>query len=224
MRLPRFRALLGLLPAFLLALSPVAQARAQAPLGGGSPLNTTAGSRCTAGFAATAHDTGYLILSDSCARAGSTVHSGGKVVGIVEQTPFPPDGTLVLRVTNTDDWRLTGSIPPTDSRVTIAGSTEAPIGASVCRYGVTTGWKCGTVQAKNVTIDFPEGPLTGLTRTSVCAEPGDIGAPFVSGTQAQGVLVAATGTCSGGHGSSYFLPINPILAATGLTLVTGALR
>lgn len=38
--------------------------------------------------------------------------------------------------------------------------------------GATSGWHCGTIQAKNQTITFPGGTITGLTRTSVCAEAG----------------------------------------------------
>ncbi|MFD9893604.1 S1 family peptidase [Amycolatopsis sp. NPDC059027] len=220
MRLPRFRFLLGLFPALCLTLPPAAHAVEPTPLGGGSPLGIGSAYRCTAGFAATSGAVGYLITSASCGRPGDTVHSGGHQVGVVGTEPFPPDGAIVVRVTNTIDWRLVGTIPPVNGRVTITGSTEAPIGAPVCRYGTTTGWRCGTVQAKNQTINFPEGALHGLTRTNVCAEPGDIGGPFVSGTQAQGVLVAGSGNCAGG-GTSYFLPVAKVLATHGLTILTG---
>ncbi len=220
MRLPRFRCLLGFILVFCLAVSPSAQATAPAPLGGGSSLQTGAASRCTAGFAAVAGSAGYLIAGATCGRPGDTVRSGGRLVGVVSAAPFPPSGAIVIRVTNTVDWRLVGSIPPTDSRVTITGSVEAPVGASVCRYGVTTGWRCGVIQAKNQTITFPDGTLHGLTRTNVCAEPGDNGGPFVSGTQAQGVLVGGSGNCVSG-GTSYFLPVNRVLATYGLTILTG---
>ncbi|WET82576.1 S1 family peptidase [Amycolatopsis sp. QT-25] len=220
MRLPRFPFLSGLALVFCLALPPTAQASAPAPLGGGSVLQTGASSRCTAGFAAVSGNTGYLIASSVCGRPGDTVRSAGRVVGVVAAAQSPPTGAIVIRITNTTDWRLVGSIPPTDSRVTITGSVEAPVGASVCRYGTTTGWRCGIIQAKNVSITSPEGTLTGLTRTSVCAEPGDNGGPFVSGTQAQGVLVGGSGNCSSG-GTSYFFPVNRVLAAYGLTILTG---
>jgi streptogrisin C len=159
-------------------------------------LQTGASSRCTAGFAAVSGNVGYLIASAACGRPGDTVSSGGSVVGVVAAAQFPP------------------------SRVTVTGSAEAAVGASVCKYGLTTGWRCGVIQAKNQTVTFPDGTLTGLTRTSVCAEPGDTGGPFVSGTQAQGVLVGGSGNCAGG-GSSYFLPVNRVLAAYRLTILTG---
>ncbi|MBE1577639.1 S1 family peptidase [Amycolatopsis roodepoortensis] len=217
MRLPRSLSCLVL--AFGLAFPATAHASAQAPLGGGSVLQSSAATRCTAGFAAVSGKTGYLIASSACGKPGDTIRSAGRVVGVVVGTQVPPTGAIVIRVTNTTDWRLVGSIPPTGGR-TITGSVEAPVGASVCRYGATTGWHCGIIQAKNVSITFPEGTLTGLTRTSVCAEPGDHGGPFVSGTQAQGVLVGGSGNCSSG-GTTYFYPVNRVLSAYGLTLVTG---
>ncbi|GAA1948757.1 S1 family peptidase [Amycolatopsis minnesotensis] len=220
MRPPRSRFLLGVFLALCLAVPSTAHAGAPAPLGGGSPLESSAPSRCTAGFAAVAGASGSLIATGACGKPGDTIRSGGRLVGVVSAAQFPPNGAIVIRVTNTTDWRLVGSIPPADSKVTITGSAEAPIGAPVCKYGVTTGWRCGVIQAKNQTINFPDGTMTGLTRTNVCAEPGDGGGPFVSGTQAQGVLIGGTGNCAGG-GTSYFLPVNPVLSAYGLTILTG---
>ncbi|QWF77811.1 S1 family peptidase [Amycolatopsis sp. CA-230715] len=220
MRPPRFRYPLGFFFALCLAVPPAAQATTPDPLGGGSPLESGAGSRCTAGFAATAGGAGYLIAGTACGRPGDTVSSEGRPVGVVTGAPFPPTGAIVIRVTNTADWRLVGSIPPADSRVTITGSAEAPIGAPVCEYGATTGWRCGVIEAKNLTISFPEGTVSGLTQTTVCAGPGDSGGPFVSGTQAQGVLIGGSGDCDSG-GVSYFAPVNPVLATSGLTVLSG---
>ncbi|ONI83153.1 peptidase S1 [Actinosynnema sp. ALI-1.44] len=223
MTLPRFGALLGFLLIFSLAVPSAAQAAAPAPLGGGSVLQSGSVSRCTAGFAAVSGNVGYLIASSACGKQGDTIRSAGRVVGVVSSAPFPPTGAIVIRVTNTTDWRLVGSIPPGDNRVVVSGAVEAPVGASVCRYGATTGWRCGVIQGKNHTITFPEGTLRGLTRTNVCAEPGDIGGPFVSGTQAQGILVGGSGNCTSG-GTSYFLPVNRVLSAYGLTILTGTSR
>ncbi|ALG10601.1 S1 family peptidase [Kibdelosporangium phytohabitans] len=218
MTLPRFRCLLGFLLVFWLA-APPAHAVAPAPLGGGSQLEVGGAYRCTAGFAATGGSTGYLIAGMACGRPGDTVRSAGRVVGVVSGAPSPPTGAIVIRVTNTTDWRLVGSIPPVNGRP-VTGSAEAPVGASVCKYGATSGWRCGVIQGKNQTITFPEGTLRGLTRTNVCVEPGDNGAPFVSGSQAQGVLVGGSGNCASG-GTSYFLPVNRVLSVYGLTILTG---
>ncbi|WP_190238471.1 S1 family peptidase [Marilutibacter maris] len=116
--------------------------------------------------------------------------------------------------------------------VTVHGSTEAPVGAALCRSGRTTGWRCGAILSKNQTVSYvdnagnPDGTVTGLTRTSACAEGGDSGGSYITGAgQAQGVLSGGSGSCKGrqgrnGGGNSYFTPINSILSVYGLTLRT----
>src|SRR3712207_7600928 len=46
---------------------------------------------------------------------------------------------------------------------------------------------CGTIQAFNTSVSYPQGVVSGLIRTNVCAEPGDSGGSLVAGNQAQGV-------------------------------------
>jgi streptogrisin C len=104
--------------------------------------------------------------------------------------------------------------------VTVAGSQEAGIGASVCRSGRTTGWRCGVIQAQNVTINYAAGPVYGATQTNACAEPGDSGGSWVSGTEAQGVTSGGSGDCTAG-GETYFQPVNEILSTYGVSLITG---
>ncbi len=106
--------------------------------------------------------------------------------------------------------RYPGTVP-------VAGSTEAAVGSSVCRSGSTTGWRCGTIQQKNASVTYPEGTITGLTRTNACAEPGDSGGSWLTGDQAQGVTSGGSGNCTSG-GVIYFQPVNEILSAYNLTL------
>jgi streptogrisin C len=101
----------------------------------------------------------------------------------------------------------------------VAGSTEAPIGAAVCRFGSTTGARCGTILAKNQTVNYPEGTVTGLTRTDACAEGGDSGGSWLTGDQAQGVTSGGSGDCTVG-GETFFQPVNEILQRNNLTLLT----
>jgi hypothetical protein len=221
----RLRHVLLMVLALLLVMPATAGAEprpgARAPLGGGSPLFTASGARCVAGFAATGGGAGHLITGAGCGRVGETVYSGANiVVGVVSAAQFPNQAVTIVRVTNTVDWELVPWVNTGSGQVTINGSAEAPVGAAVCMLGATSGWHCGTILAKNQTITFPGGTVTGLTRTSVCAEPGDSGAPFLSGDQAQGVLVGGSGNCSTG-GSTFFRPVNQVLATYGLTLLTG---
>ena len=101
----------------------------------------------------------------------------------------------------------------------MAGSREAIEGASVCRSGSTTDWQCGVIRQREASVTYPQGTVFGVTRTSVCAEPGDSGGSFISVDQAQGVTSGGSGDCVDG-GVTYFQPVNEILTTYGLTLVT----
>ncbi|WP_407637393.1 ricin-type beta-trefoil lectin domain protein [Catelliglobosispora koreensis] len=104
--------------------------------------------------------------------------------------------------------------------VGVAGSQEAAIGSSICRSGRTTGWRCGVIQAKNITVNYGNGALVyGLTQSNACAEPGDSGGSWISGNQAQGITSGGSGNCSSG-GTTFFQPVNEVLGAYGLSLTT----
>lgn len=216
----RLLAVLTVLLACLLGLPAAATATtptAPAPIGGGSLLFTSTGARCTAAFAARAGSSGYLIAGPGCTGSPSTlVYSGNNV--LVGQLTAASTGYSVVRVTNTTDWQLVGWITTPAGPVHLTGSVESPVGATVCLLSRTTGLRCGTIVAKNQTINYPEGAITGVTRTNICMEPGAIA--FVSGSQAQGVPIGGSGSCSSG-GISFFLPINRILSTYGLALLTG---
>jgi streptogrisin C len=173
------------------------------------------GSRgCTAGFAATGGSGGYLIAGPGCGTTGTTVYSNGVVVGPIVAGPTTSGATLV-HVTNTASWTLVGWV---GGATPFTGSTQAPVGATVCLIGVGTGTHCGAIQARNLTVNFPGGVLTGLTKTTVCPDPASMAVTFVAGTQAQGVLVGGSGNCTSG-GTTYFAPVSPILAQNGLQLL-----
>lgn len=103
-----------------------------------------------------------------------------------------------------------------------AGTEEAPLYSTVCRYGRKTGGPhCGQIQAKNVQQQFcirvnslgqcvEYETLSGLTKTDACIDSGDSGGPFITGDgQAQGTLVGGrNGTCppNGGTKESWFEP------------------
>ncbi|ASU83816.1 hypothetical protein CDO52_14410 [Nocardiopsis gilva YIM 90087] len=178
--------------------------------------------RCAIGAVVTTSDGTYgFLTSYMCGNPGDTIIGpDGRVIGTVVWSSRQ-DGVAFVELH--DGWIPTSYVrtspgqPPTRS---IQGSREASIGAAVCRAGSATGWHCGTIQAKNQSIRFDWGTMYGLTRTSVCAEAGDLGGPFISGNQIQGFLIGGTGSCRTG-GTTYFVPINPILAKYNLHLFTG---
>ena len=115
----------------------------------------------------------------------------------------------------------------TTSDVVVKGSTAGGVGTAICRSGRTSGWKCGTIDQVNVSVNYSSGEtITNVNRTTACSEGGDSGGSFITGPgQAQGVLSGGSGSCKGklpnNRTRSYFQPVNPILNAYGLTLKTG---
>lgn len=103
--------------------------------------------------------------------------------------------------------------------LTINGPGNAYVGQAVCRSGVTTGVRCGTVTGLNQTVNYATGVIYGLIRTNICAEPGDSGGPlYVASTGTIiGILSGGSGNCTSG-GTTYYQPIAEVLAAYGLTL------
>lgn len=213
----RLLATLTALVACLLAVPGTAHA-APAPIGGGSALFTLAGGRCTAAFAATGAGFGHLIAGPGCGTTGTNVYSGSTV--LVGPMTAATQAYSVTRVTNTAAWTLVPWINTGSGTVPITGSTQTPVGGSVCLLDRRLGTHCGVVTALNQTISFPGGVVTGLTRTNVCIDPGGTPIAYVSGSQAQGVPFGGSGNCSSG-GVSYFTPVNRILSTYGLALLTG---
>lgn len=216
----RFIAILTVLFACLFGLPATASA-APAPIGGGSilynPLGGTA-NQCVVSFAAAgpAHD--YLIAGAGCGATPSTLlYSGNVPVGPV--VGGLNSGYVVVAVTNTAAWDVVGWINAPGGKYPIAGSAETPVGGRVCQLSHTAGIQCGTVIAKNVTVSYPEGTISGLTRTDICPRPRSIA--YVTGNQLQGVPAGGgSGICTT-PGTSFFFPANRILSSYGLTLITG---
>jgi hypothetical protein len=174
--------------------------------------------RCSEGFTVT---TGF-VSAGHCGSVGSTARSAqgtGTVLGTFAGDVFPGSADMSYIRTASGNT-LSGTINGYGTgTVRVTGSTVAASGSSVCRSGSTSGVHCGTVRASGATVTYSEGRVTGLTQTTVCAEPGDSGGPFYSGTQAQGVTSGGSGDCTSG-GVTYFQPVKEILSTYGLTLVT----
>ncbi|WP_436527071.1 S1 family peptidase [Actinoplanes sp. HUAS TT8] len=172
--------------------------------------------RCSIGFSVE----GGFVTAGHCGTPGTTTTGfNNEAQGVVKASVFPGDADMGFVEVN-GDWTPRPVVNDfKGNELPVAGNTEAPVGAAVCRSGSTTGTFCGTILAKNQTVQYPEGTVTGLTRTDVCAEGGDSGGPWLSGDQAQGVTSGGSGDCTVG-GETFFQPVNEILAENNLTLVT----
>lgn len=192
---------------------------------------------CSVGFSVTQNGAPGFATAGHCGNAGEITYyepsqwTLGVRLGTYAASNFPnpgqtgPDRAWVrLDAGHTPRPTVEGY---TSADVTVRGSTEAAVGAAICRSGRTSKWRCGAIRAKNVTVNYSSGEtILSLTQTTACSEGGDSGGSFITAPgQAQGVLSGGSGNCKGkggkpGGGNSYFQPINPLLSAYGLTLVT----
>jgi streptogrisin C len=183
---------------------------------GGDPYFINNAARCSIGFSVTIG----FVTAGHCGTVGSkTTGFNQQAQGTFIASSFPGSNDFGVVQVN-DNWTPQPVVNDFNGgTVPVAGSQEAPVGASICRSGSTTGTHCGVIQAKNQTVNYPEGAVTGLTRTNACAEAGDSGGSWLSGDQAQGVTSGGSGDCTAG-GITFFQPVNEILQTNKLTLVT----
>ena len=172
--------------------------------------------RCSIGFSVE----GGFVTAGHCGQPGDqTSGANQQPQGEVVASVFPGEADMGVVEVNADFIPQPFVDDFNGNALPVAGSTEAPIGAAICRSGSTTGTRCGTILAKNQTVNYPEGSVTGLTRTDACAEGGDSGGSWLVGDQAQGVTSGGSGDCTVG-GETFFQPVNEILETNDLTLVT----
>ncbi|GII53373.1 serine protease [Planotetraspora thailandica] len=188
-------------------------------LRGGDAYYIGGSARCSVGFSVLRGAERGFVSAGHCALAGTTTTGFNQVSqGAFRGSSFPGDDYSWVAVN--DQWTPRPWVISGGGTLTVNGASTAVEGSSVCRSGSTTGWRCGTVQQRGASVTYPQGTVYELTRTNVCAEPGDSGGSFVTGDQAQGVTSGGSGNCSSG-GTTYFQPVGEILSAYGLSLVTG---
>lgn len=195
--------------------------------GGSEYVSTTSGGSyyCSVGFSVTRNGAKGFATAGHCGSAGDlasvVVRRSLSRIGTFQASNFPNSDRAWVQVDNSHTMRP--YVTSSGGDVAVRGSAEAPIGAAVCRSGRTTGWKCGTIEAKNVTVNYgADGTVNGLTQVKVCAEGGDSGGSFITNDgQGQGVLSGGNYSCKGSQANlatSYFQPLNPLLQSYGLTL------
>jgi streptogrisin C len=191
---------------------------------------------CSVGFPVAQGTANGFVTAGHCGDASENVFyepsqwTLGVKLGSFAASKFPQPG----QTGNDYAWVRLDSVHTTSpivygwgkGDVTVRGSTEAAVGAALCRSGRTSGWRCGTIEAKNQTVSYSSGEtILNLTRTTACSEGGDSGGSFITGPgQAQGVLSGGSGSCKGklpnNRTRSYYQPLLPILQAYSLSLRT----
>lgn len=178
--------------------------------------------RCSIGFSATGpNGTKHVITAGHCTQEGSLVLSDGQELGRVSGGTFNADGDFGLIDLTDPDAHTTPFVDTHDGGpVVVSGSEPATLGASVCRSGVASGFACGEIITQDETVNYGNGAVVaGLSRISICAEPGDSGGAVVSGTQAQGIMSGGIGDCTSG-GTTFFQPIQEAASKLGVSVVT----
>jgi streptogrisin C len=96
----------------------------------------------------------------------------------------------------------------------------------VCKSGQSTGWTCGRIVARNVTVNYGDNRIVrGLFQHTACVEGGDSGGANMTGNYARGITSGAAlinGQCLEKYGEtneSYSQPIGEALRVTRSHLV-----
>ncbi|MGW3668856.1 S1 family peptidase [Streptomyces sp. NPDC005141] len=189
---------------------------------GAQAIFSTSG-RCSAGFNVTSAQGEFILTAGHCGPAGSvwfSDNSGRQQVGRTVSTAFPGSDFSLIQYDAGQQQAAAGSNIVGiggGNGVRITGAADPAVGQRVFRSGSTSGLHDGKVTALNATVNYPEGTVTGLVETTVCAEPGDSGGPLFSEGIALGVTSGGNGDCATG-GTTFFQPVTKALTALGVTL------
>ncbi|MBC2907735.1 S1 family peptidase [Streptomyces cupreus] len=193
-------------------------------LNGALPILSTAG-RCSAGFNVTDGQRDFILTAGHCGPNGSvwfTDTRGREQVGSTVRQSFPGGDFSLVRYASGDAGDGADVVAIGDGQgVRITGAGDPSVGQRVFRSGSTSGLRDGTVTALNATVNYPEGTVTGLIETNVCAEPGDSGGPMFSEGIALGLTSGGSGDCASG-GTTFFQPVTKAMAEVGVQLITAA--
>ncbi|MEU2583807.1 alpha-lytic protease prodomain-containing protein [Streptomyces avermitilis] len=183
------------------------------------------GARCSLGFNVTAGDGSPAFLTAGhcgVAAAAWSDSQDGQPIATVDQATFPGAGDFSLVKYDDPNTQAPSEVNVGNGQtVQISQAADATVGQKVLRMGSTTGLNDGSVTGLDATVNYPEGTVTGLIQTDVCAEPGDSGGSlFTQDGSAIGLTSGGSGDCTVG-GETFFQPVTTALEAVGATLGAG---
>ena len=190
-------------------------------LNGAQPILSTGG-RCSAGFNVTNGQSDFILTAGHCGPTGSIwfADTGGtNQLGKTVTQNFPGNDFSLVQYANGKAGDGAGVVFIGNGKgVQITGAGDPTIGQRVFRSGSTSGLRDGQVTSLNATVNYPEGTVTGLIETNVCAEPGDSGGPMFSEGIALGITSGGSGDCKQG-GTTFFEPVSTALTALNVKLI-----
>ncbi|MGH3355407.1 MAG: S1 family peptidase [Nocardioidaceae bacterium] len=204
-----------------------------AALYGGQQVNMSNGFICSNGFNAQTSSGQYILLTAGhCAEGNPTFSRNGTTIGGTRGYSFPGNDYASVNINNPSFWNPQGAVDMYNGYARVVrGYSNAAVGSSLCKSGRTTGWTCGTIQAKNQTVNYGGGDIvSGLVRHSACVEQGDSGGSNMTGNYAQGLSSGGALYSQGGRlvcgekvgqpNISYYQPVGEALNAYGARLIT----
>ncbi|WP_031049797.1 S1 family peptidase [Streptomyces sp. NRRL F-5650] len=190
-------------------------------LNGAEPILSTAG-RCSAGFNVSDGTKDFVLTAGHCGPTGSVWfgdRGGDRPIGRTVARSFPGDDFSLVAYADGEAGDGADVVAVGDGKgVRITGTGEPAVGQRVFRSGSTSGLRGGRVTALDATVNYPEGRVTGLIETDVCAEPGDSGGPLFSEGLALGVASGGSGDCAEG-GTTFFQPLPEAMESLGVRLI-----
>ncbi|MET7698157.1 S1 family peptidase [Streptomyces sp. NPDC005485] len=183
------------------------------------------GARCSLGFnVVTGDGSPAFLTAGHCGVAAAQWSDAqdGAPIATVDKATFPGDGDFALVKYDDPNTQAVSEVNVGGGQtVQISQAADATVGQQVLRMGSTTGLNDGNVTGLDATVNYPEGTVTGLIQTDVCAEPGDSGGSlFTQDGSAIGLTSGGSGDCTVG-GETFFQPVTTALAAVGATIGAG---
>ncbi len=176
--------------------------------------------RCSLGFNVRKGNQFFFLTAGHCGNAARSWFQDANhatALGTTQQSSFPGNDFAIVKYTNAAAAHP-GTVSLGGGRTQdITAAANATVGQAVTRSGSTSGVHSGRVTAVNATVNYPEGTVSGLIRTTVCAEPGDSGGPLFAGSNAIGLTSGGNGDCTVG-GTTFFQPVTEALRVFGVNV------
>ena len=177
--------------------------------------------RCSLGFnVRNSSGVYYFLTAGHCGNLATSWYANSTkttLLGTRTGTSFPTNDYAIIKYASTyTNHPGTVDLYNGTSR-DITGAGNAYVGQYVYRSGSTTGVHGGTVTALNATVNYAEGSVYGMIKTTVCAEGGDSGGSLFAGNTALGLTSGGSGNCTSG-GITYFQPVTEALSVYGVSV------
>ena len=178
---------------------------------------------CSVGFNVNDGTYYYFVTAGHCGVNATTWYSNyaeTTKIGPTIYATYPGKDMALVQYTNTSLTHA-GTLNLHTGTQTISSAATPTAGTTVYKTGGVSGVSSGTVTSTGASVTYDDGDkVTGLIKTSVCADPGDSGSPLYKSTVGYGVLSGGDGTCEDSDpvGPNYFYPLTKILSAYGVSL------